>query len=257
MTGKVLANSALRTLFSLLNICLWLWPAVITKVLCLLDCSQKDLALVKWQNNLNGLYTSKTDTILTGNSGIDFEQDTPSEHCFLICKREHIIHFADYQWELVRWCIVCKVPGKEQAMGKLNPLLMNFPAYHQELGKMEKMGTTVPLLENPFHSFWPTLLCSLDIGVLKVSTELFRGKEMKTHVLLKKTILFTFWPPGLCNLSSPTSGLNPHPWQRKHGVLTTGPPGNSWKHVFKWQLLRVATIRGLENSLSSTLKNYK
>ena len=22
-------------------------------------------------------------------------------------------------------------------------------------------------------------------------------------------------------------GLSPHPWQRKHRVLTTGPPGNS------------------------------
>ena len=40
-------------------------------------------------------------------------------------------------------------------MGKLNPLLLNF-LYITKSREMEKMGTTVPLLENPFHSFWTT-----------------------------------------------------------------------------------------------------
>ena len=33
----------------------------------------------------------------------------------------------------------------------------------------------------------------------------------------------------------PGSGIKPVPLQRKHGVLTTGPPGNSPKlHIFNW-----------------------
>ena len=37
-----------------------------------------------------------------------------------------------------------------------------------------------------------------------------------------------------CRILVPNQGLNPHPLQWKHWVLTPGPPGNPcWKHFFK------------------------
>ena len=41
-----------------------------------------------------------------------------------------------------------------------------------------------------------------------------------------------FWPHHVaCRFLAPWPGIEPRPWQWKHGVLTTGPPGNSPKSV--------------------------
>ena len=44
--------------------------------------------------------------------------------------------------------------------------------------------------------------------------------------------LFIFWAWHVGSLF-PDQGSNPGPWQWEHGVLTTGPPGNSLKSIFK------------------------
>ena len=47
---------------------------------------------------------------------------------------------------------------------------------------------------------------------------------------IKFTIFFFFWPRHVaCRILVSRSGSNPGPWQWEHGILTTGPPGNSVK----------------------------
>ena len=72
---------------------------------------------------------------------------------------------------------------------------------------MEKMGTTVPLLENPFHSFWTTSCMSLDIGVLKVSDRMPEGKRKRKHVLFKKIFFFGRGGTWLMQSQFPTRDL--------------------------------------------------
>ena len=40
-------------------------------------------------------------------------------------------------------------------------------------------------------------------------------------------VLFSWQCLAACGILVPQSGIKPTPWQWKHGVLTTGPPGNS------------------------------
>ena len=49
-------------------------------------------------------------------------------------------------------------------------------------------------------------------------------------------LFFFFWPHRMaCGILVPQPGNEPWPWQWKHQVLTTGPPGNSHKLLFCWR----------------------
>ena len=48
----------------------------------------------------------------------------------------------------------------------------------------------------------------------------------------KCSILFTIREVQFCGILVPWQGIEPESLQRKHGVLTTGPPGNSqWNAI--------------------------